>query len=253
MFRREIYALRKIIPGPHVIPLFAAFERDKNLSFLFPWAEGGNLAELMSRHPSKLFASTSNDSAPRNSTALIRWIAKECAGIAHGLHGIHIVMPKVPGKADMPNNEDWERNFGIHRDIKPENILRFTDKEVDRDLGMLKLADFGLTKFHTKGSRSLQLGNEGYLQTYCAPEQTRSRPTVSRKADVWALGCVFLTLLTWAIRGPEALTRFECARLNNQDSSITFTADTFFGSGTEKVDHSSCGGVVLKQAVRRVS
>lgn len=248
-FRREIYALRKATPGPHVIELFATFECGDKFSFLFPWAEGGNLGKFMEMHPSELFPATVNYSATSYSTILTRWIAKQCAGIAEGLYGIHNAKPAVRRKLDTPN-KDWKDNYGIHKDIKPGNILRFMNKNLNGDLGELKLADFGLTKFHTASKRSAQPGKEERYETYGAPEQTRKGPLVSRKADIWALGCVFLMLLTWAIRGPGALRRFECARLNERGAKLNWTRDSFFRSSAQEAGDSPYDGIILKQAVR---
>lgn len=245
-FERELYALRKTPPGDHVIELFATFQCGSELSFLFPWAEGGSLGDLMKKHPSELFASPTNASP-----LLIRWIAKQCAGIAEGLRGIHNVKPAVRRKGDKPN-QDWKDNYGIHRDIKPANILRFTEKKLDGDLGKLKLADFGLTKFHTLASRSLQPGKGKMSPSYAAPEQMKEGPGVSRKADIWALGCVFLMLLTWAIRGPGALRRFQCVRMNEGDmghASRFWNTDSFFINVTQQFGHSVSSGFFLKRAV----
>ncbi|KAI8672080.1 Protein kinase domain-containing protein [Fusarium sp. Ph1] len=250
-FRQEIYALRKATPGPHVIELFATFECGDKFSFLFPWAEGGNLGNLMKKHPSELFPSTTNYSAAICSAILIRWLAKQSAGIAQGLLGIHKAKPAVRRKVDK-SNQDWEDNFGIHRDIKPGNILHFINKKRNGDLGELKLADFGLTKFHTASKRSAQPGKEGGYETYGAPEQATEGPFVSRKADIWALGCVFLMLLTWAIRGPGALRRFECARLKERGRSHrgpSWAMDIFFRSDIRGTGHSACDDIIVKRAV----
>ncbi|UPL01413.1 hypothetical protein LCI18_012347 [Fusarium solani-melongenae] len=247
-FRREIYALRKATPGPHVIELFATFECGDKFSFLFPWAEGGNLAKFMELHPSELFPATANYSATSSARILTRWIAQQCAGIANGLYGIHDAQPAVRRKFGTPN-KDWKDNYGIHKDIKPGNILRFMNKNLNGDLGELKLADFGLTKFHTASKRSAQPGKEERYETYGAPEQTRKGPLVSRKADIWALGCVFLMLLTWAIRGPGALRRFECARLNERGAKLNWPRDTFFRTSAQEAGDSPHNGIILKQAV----
>lgn len=237
-----------------MIQLYATFECGDKFSFLFPWAEGGNLGNLMKMHPSELFPWATDHPDLSCSTILIRWIARQCAGIAKGLTGIHNAKRVARDKTGGPGQ--CKDDFGIHRDIKPGNILRFIDKKLTRDLGELKLADFGLTRFHTASKRSAQPGKEGRHETYGAPEQATDGPFVSRKADVWALGCVFLLLLTWAIRGPGALRRFECARLKERGrcrKGSYWPMDTFFTTDARVAWQSDRDDVIVKRAVELVS
>ncbi|KAI8718306.1 Protein kinase domain-containing protein [Fusarium sp. LHS14.1] len=243
-FQAELYALRRTPPGPHVIELLATFKRGNELSFLFPWANDGNLADLMGKPPSKWLPPTQNTSQD-----LIRWLAEQCTGLAQGLCRMHTVEPKFrPGHG---SNEELRKNHGIHGDLKPENILRFPGE----CLGKLKLSDFGLTKFHTKESRSNQPGGGGMSLTYASPEQrTWDLSFVSRKSDVWALGCVFSMLLTWAIRGPTGLQAYNDARHNEKEPGRGdhWHEDTFCGLN-EAVNgkHLLPDGFYLKKAVHK--
>jgi len=74
----------------------------------------------------------------------------------------------------------------IHRDIKPENVLTSTN-------GVLKLCDFGF-------ARSLA-GNEAftdYVATrwYRSPELLVVDPNYGKPVDVWAVGCLFIEMVT---------------------------------------------------------
>ncbi|KAJ4202215.1 hypothetical protein NW767_006177 [Fusarium falciforme] len=239
---RELYALRKTPPGPHVIELLATFKRGSELSFLFPWAEGGNLADLMSKEPSEVLPSTANPSE-----ALTEWLAEQCAGLVKGLSRIHNVESNTDNA--LSNGQGRKDDYGIHGDVKPENILRFLK---DGGFGELKLSDFGLTRFHTKASRSNQPGNGPMSPTYAAPEQTGNWLFISRKTDVWALGCVFSVLLTWAIRGPDALEDYTTARQEETDPGrkASWYQDTFYGTRyTEDGKPLVPDGFFLKKAV----
>jgi serine/threonine protein kinase len=239
--------LRKIPPGPHVIELLATFRRGNEFSFLFPWAEGGNLAELMEQKPSDLLPS----STPNASEVFARWLIEQCAGIAKGLRGMHEVEPKLRSW-DNFDKKEWAKKYGIHGDLKPENILRF----LDDGLGKLKLSDFGLAIFHTMATRSKQPGDGPLSPTYASPEQDGNWSFVSRKTDVWALGCVFSMLLTWAIRGPNALEEYATARQKEKDPGKkgSWLQDTFYGTEhTEDGDPLIPDGFFLKQAVIDVS
>ncbi|PRW58940.1 serine threonine- kinase Nek1 isoform X5 [Chlorella sorokiniana] len=74
----------------------------------------------------------------------------------------------------------------IHRDIKSSNLL------VGRH-GMLKLGDFGIAKIMAPGkSHAKTMVGTPY---YFAPELVEDKP-YSKKADVWAAGCVLYELAT---------------------------------------------------------
>ncbi|KAH8552247.1 putative calcium/calmodulin-dependent protein kinase [Umbelopsis sp. PMI_123] len=104
----------------------------------------------------------------------------------------------------------------VHRDIKPENILfesipvipsknlppRHPDDEPKEDegeflpkiggggIGVVKIADFGLSKIIWDQSTMTPCGTVGYT----APEIVRDQ-RYSKSVDMWALGCVLYTIL----------------------------------------------------------
>ncbi|KAG7663152.1 srk1 [[Candida] subhashii] len=107
----------------------------------------------------------------------------------------------------------------VHRDIKPENLLFFPidhypssnpraklrksdDPNTKKDegeflpgvggggIGIVKLADFGLSKQIWEHNTKTPCGTVGYT----APEIVRDE-RYSREVDMWAIGCVLYTLL----------------------------------------------------------
>lgn len=73
----------------------------------------------------------------------------------------------------------------VHRDLKPGNVLRLSDA--------WRLADFGIAKF-VEDSTSLQTLRGSLTPAYGAPEQWRGEAP-SHATDVYALGCMFHTML----------------------------------------------------------
>jgi eukaryotic-like serine/threonine-protein kinase len=76
----------------------------------------------------------------------------------------------------------------IHRDLKPANL--FLTKE-----GRLKLGDFGIAR-DTERTALTAAGKTVGTYAYMAPEQITGDPPVSRKTDLYSLGCVLFELLT---------------------------------------------------------
>ncbi|CAL5204639.1 unnamed protein product [Lathyrus oleraceus] len=83
-------------------------------------------------------------------------------------------------------------NNTIHRDIKGANLL------VDAS-GIVKLADFGVSKILTEKSYELSLKGSPY---WMAPElmmatmKKESNPNVAMAVDIWSLGCTIIEMLT---------------------------------------------------------
>lgn len=78
----------------------------------------------------------------------------------------------------------------IHRDIKPENILL-------NELGVVKIADFGLAKLASQNRDSLTATDVrmGTVQ-YMAPEQISNTATADHRVDIYSLGVTFYEILT---------------------------------------------------------
>ncbi|CAL8241286.1 unnamed protein product [Merluccius merluccius] len=87
-------------------------------------------------------------------------------------------------------------NNVIHRDIKPENVL------VSRG-GVVKLCDFGFAR-HVATPPGGRGGYTNYVATrwYRAPELLVGDSHYGKPVDVWAVGCVYVEMLTGHILFP---------------------------------------------------
>ena len=84
---------------------------------------------------------------------------------------------------------EYAHNHGIiHRDLKPANLFLGKD-------GRLKLGDFGIAR-DTQATALTAAGRTVGTYAYMAPEQISGKPPVSRKTDLYALGCVMFEMLT---------------------------------------------------------
>jgi len=119
---------------------------------------------------------------------------------------------KPAGRNNLAVAED-ENMFGRHGDLKPENILWYVEVDKPGTASVLQIADLGLGRFHRLESRSrVDPKTVAGSQTYMPPELPLNK-LVSRKYDIWSLGCVFLEFITWLVRGSAGLEKFNTQRL----------------------------------------
>lgn len=208
IFQQELVAHRKVCSRPNLVELVSAFEISGKDMFmlLFPWAEGGSMDDMLSRPSRDLFRS--RHQSPKD---FVQWITSQCRGLVEALGEIHQANI-VPG-SEEEDSKSQVKNFGIHLDIKPTNILYFSQETANHPLGVLKIADFGLTRFHSQSSRTRKSRSTAYRcsQEYRSPEHDIGY-IISRKVDIWALGCVFSELFTWMLLEHKAREEFRQAR-----------------------------------------
>lgn len=176
---------------PHLLTMLTAFVHGRHdFSFVFPLAE------------CSLETHWSRPSAWRWEADSFRWAADQMCGIMGALERLH-----EPTHLHERRLEPEDR-FGLHADIKPENILLFRSAQHPR--GRLVLSDFGLSQFHRETSRSnIPNHNIPGGSQYRPPECDVEGGKISRKYNIWTLGCLFVDLLTWLLGGPRLLERME--------------------------------------------
>jgi serine/threonine protein kinase len=228
-FRSEVEMLRMLKKRnhPHVVTLLATFRFNNRYYLLFPYADY-NLRQYWKTTP-----------IPDFSQATVYWILHQFKAITSALHTVHeyqetqilngtySALEPSESEASGSSSEVDERVFGRHGDIKAENILLFAE-DVDNELGDLVIADFGLTAFHKKASRSRQKAE--YITgspSYEGPE-LMLHLNVSRAYDIWGLGCLYLEFITWLVCGWEQLERFPEARVRIATNTPQLHDDMFF-------------------------
>ncbi|KAK3321327.1 kinase-like domain-containing protein [Cercophora scortea] len=203
----------------HIIQLLASFEvynrvkRTYTYYFFFDWADG-TLEDFWK----------SNENMVGKVREHSPWMSQQFLGLAKALQHIH----GDNGGETSQEGSSSPKLYGRHNDIKPDNIVWFRD--VDGGRWRLVLTDFGQAKLHTKNSRSYLKRPQGRtgVPTYVAPEFYLTGGRISRAADKFNLGCVFLNHITWILKGFHAVDReFPLLRLQT-DAKTKKAGDNFF-------------------------
>ncbi|KAI0427516.1 kinase-like domain-containing protein [Xylaria sp. FL1042] len=261
-FTNEFRNLKRVQTREHLLPVYAAYRRGPHYSFIFPWADGGSLNDLWAREPlslkQKVFVDPHEATDAHRARKVITWVARQLAGLTGKfglgfLHDTQFLEPLQPTLA-VPESE---KRYGIHGDIKPHNILYFElDHNGDENgLGLFKISDFGLTGFHSAITRSRQPPTGPHSPTYRAPEYGMSTAYLSRKYDIWGLGCVLLQFLTWLISGSQGLRQFDQDRFEELDeNNLNFKEDKFFKSiQNEDAGHKSSVQTQIKRLQEEIT
>ncbi len=82
------------------------------------------------------------------------------------------------------------RNNVIHRDIKPENILLHDGRPMVADFGI------ALAISAAAGGRMTETGMSLGTPHYMSPEQATAEKDLTRRSDIYSLGCVLYEMLT---------------------------------------------------------
>lgn len=158
MIEKEVALLRRF-KHPHSIQFHGSYSHQGGFFLIFDLADG-NLAEFFKSPPMDFI----NLSESAKGSKLVNWMID----IADALTEFHAV-------------------GGIHRDLKPENVLI--------KHGTILLSDFGLAT--QSGRISSHIASIHGTEKYMAPEQGRGLK-YGRSADVFAMGCIFLEIITFA-------------------------------------------------------
>jgi serine/threonine protein kinase len=200
----------------HLVKLLGTYKYQDQYYLLFPWADG-NLLEFWKESPSPCESVVKYD--------WVLWFSEQCLGIVQGLKEIHIAQNPDSNSA----HGSADQLHGRHGDLKPENILWFKNsqnKTSPISKGVLRISDFGLTRFHRDESKSgINADTVGGSPTYRAPEYD-IMATVSQNYDIWTLGCVLLEFATWFLLGWSEVDAFSNNR-KDEDNAV-LKQDNFY-------------------------
>jgi serine/threonine protein kinase len=210
---------------PHLIELLFTFRKRDKYHLVFPWADG-NLRDYWERNP-----------VPKLTRDLLLWSLEQMAGIASGLARFH----------EFTNPVHGHTRFGRHGDIKAQNILWFRAENV------LKVADLGLASVRGRDSRSnIPPSTVADSPTYSPPEIQRQQP-ISRKWDIWSLGCLYLEYITYLVLGCPAIATFASLRREASSEYQELFTDEFYTTNYESVKPSVNAWVAQLQQDPRCS
>ncbi|KAK5633816.1 hypothetical protein RRF57_009530 [Xylaria bambusicola] len=203
LYRNEIEHLKSFngTVCPHLVTLLTTFTHKEKRNFLFPWATCSLESYWETEKPQ-----------PR-SVDNIRWFSKQLVGLAEAVKTIH-----------YPPH--MEHKYGRHSDLKPDNILWYRTYGDDPN-GILVVSDMGFTVAHHTLSRSNDHpATVARTPEYRPPElDTESNSTISRKSDIWPLGCIFLEMVIWFLGGKEEREGFKKSRKEEEPKygAMTYT------------------------------
>jgi serine/threonine protein kinase len=177
---------------------------DQVSCIIFPWADGGDLAELWQQKSSVV-------------PNVFMWSLRQIVGLTQALEVLHSVNTR-------------------HGDLKPANILYFGGN----DGGTLKIADLGIARGHTQATEFRRVGTVTSASTaaYQAPEMDKKEEEpMSRRYDCWSMGCIVLEFIVWLLYDFEAIKSFSHARDTRTHAYYRFTYVYIQGAERlEKVD-----------------
>jgi serine/threonine protein kinase len=171
---------------------------------LFLWANGQNLAQYWAKV-----------GTPTLTSAFVKAVIEQCRGLVGALDLMH--------NLNLHNLQDGHYR---HTDIKPINILRFIPDSIRDgiDVGTWKISDLGLAKRHTSSTEDRDGTNaQAATNRYRPPEGKffSNGAGMTRRYDIWSMGCVMFELVIWLLHGNEALDDFNNIWLNEPGYGTT--------------------------------
>lgn len=238
----------------HLISLLATYQQGDEYYLIFPWASGDLRSYWRDINPKPI---VDHDT--------ITWVAEQCYGIARGLGKIHKHQttyfrksgdhPFVPKEliSSRSRNESLKL-FGRHGDIKPQNILCFSCANNEVEMPILRITDLGLAEFKTDVANIYKSPNRvSMTAAYRPPEYDTENGKVGQSHDIWALGCLFLEMVTWLLGGWDLVQQFEQLRVAEMTGPRYPGAKDAAFFKVKSVSEKGTWEIIIKPTVTKVS
>lgn len=187
----------------HLIKAVAYYQLDTvdrtNHCFLFPFAKHGDLWTFWASRKKELDKGAAGVPHRRDTPFLI-WIFTQLIGMADALVELHQPSPNIR-----------------HGDLKPINILCFQDDTLPAHAPRIRMVitDVGISKDHKGKTETRAItSTEVSTERYRPPEMDLTLKTgwkLSRRFDVWSMGCIMLEFLIWLLYDFGELHKFTVA------------------------------------------
>ncbi|RSL60543.1 hypothetical protein CEP53_005419 [Fusarium sp. AF-6] len=181
------------LQSDHMIKAIAYYQHGEKHYFMFPWAEHGNLWEFWT-----------SGSRARLDKPYIIWVFRQLTGLAAAIEKLH----------DLSQSRNCR-----HGDLKPENILCFRDGDDENGTQTpavrMVITDVGLARDHIERTQFRESTNTRVsTKRYAGPEMdVDPGGPLSRRFDIWSMGCIFLEFVLWILYGEKELV--ECTKTLN--------------------------------------
>lgn len=163
--------------------------------FLFPFAKYGNLWYFWAKGSKEL--EKEGGLVHRGHNSYLVWVFSQLIEMADALVELHKPDPNIR-----------------HGDLKPENILCFQDDHSAERAPPIRLVitDVGISKGHKNKTEARAVTSTEVSTTrYEPPEMEltiQDHSKLSRRYDVWSMGCIFLEFLFWLLYDFKELLKF---------------------------------------------
>ncbi|KAI8722678.1 Protein kinase domain-containing protein [Fusarium sp. LHS14.1] len=179
----KVLEMMRGLQSDHMIKAIAYYVYDGKHHFMFPWAEHGNLWEFWTK-----------GQRPRLERPYIISVFAQLRGLADAIEQLH------------------DKKICRHGDLKPENILCFSQDNNDGSSSpgvRMVITDVGLARDHIERTQFRTSTNTRVsTKRYAGPEMdVAPLAPLSRRFDIWSMGCILLEFVVWMLYGGEELIR----------------------------------------------
>jgi serine/threonine protein kinase len=199
--RRNLEVVKRL-GNEHIVEIAFSYREIRDgqqlFNLVFPCATA-NLHDCL-RLPEKNFNSSLYRPGPIYDCEL--W--EQILGVADALY-------RIAERASEPSDEVGHDLLGYHFDLKPANILVYRRGKQ----WIFKITDFGQAKFKRASGANSNTRRKGGDEEYAPPEIDTAdaiEQQQSRRYDVFSLGCIFLEMTSFLVRGYDGVADIDVAR-----------------------------------------